>query len=77
MGQKEVIAKENTVICVHKMGNFSPLPPPPTFFIRPTLIYHISLRQILLRFFLLFPSKGNVLEPAPGFNKKMVWWRWN
>lgn len=52
-------------------------PPPPTFFIQPTLIYHISLRQILLRFFLLFPSKGNVLEPAPGFNKKMVRWRWN
>lgn len=73
MGQKEVIAKENTAIRVHKMGNFSP----PTFFIQPTLIYHISLRQILLRFFLLFPSKGNVLEPAPGFNKKMVRWRWN
>jgi len=74
MGQKEVIAKENTAIRVHKMGNFSP---PPTFFIQPTLIYHISLRQILLRFFLLFPSKGNVLEPAPGFNKKMVRWCWN
>lgn len=26
MGQKEVIAKENTAIRVHKMGNFSPPP---------------------------------------------------
>lgn len=64
--------RERTHAHADEISYFVPSPPP-TFFIRQTLISPISLRQscsISLSF--PFPFKGNVMEPTPGFNKKTV-----
>lgn len=57
MGCKEVMGRENIQMptCTHLRNfPFCALPPSLLFFIQQTLIYHISLRQILLHFS-LFP----------------------
>lgn len=53
MGHKEVIAKEklcgcvSLCVCVFHKNSY---PPPFSFFIQQTLIFHIALRQMLLHF---------------------------
>lgn len=75
MGCKEVMGTENIQVpaCTHPRNfPFHALPPVPTFFIQQTLSYFIETNPAPFLSLSPFPSEGNVMEPAPGFNEEMV-----
>lgn len=80
MGYKEVIARENILMPARVHARTYEIshsvPSPRSYFLYPansnlSCFIETNPAPSLPRSF--FPFKGNVLEPAPGFNKKMVW----
>lgn len=75
MGCKEVIVRENILmpICIYKISHI--VPSPHSYLLYPAnanLSYFIETNPAPFLSLPLFPLKGNVMEPTPGFNKKMV-----
>lgn len=80
MGYKEVIVRENILMPArvhahtYEISHFVPFPH--SYFLYPAnsnLSYFIETNPAPSLSRSSFPFKGNVLEPAPGFNKKLVW----
>lgn len=76
MGCKEVMGRENIQmpVCTHLQNSPFHASPHP-YFLYPAnsnLSYFIETNPAPFLSLSLFPSKGNVMEPAPGFNEKMV-----